>query len=102
MGKMRQNINIEPVLFNVAQVQAYLGGNIGKNAVIELMKRNVIPTVTAGAKRQLLTRKQDVDEFIDYMFKHPIKQGGLDTYPLKLIAEFGKEKSLTSNTVRKA
>lgn len=91
-GTMRQGVNVEPVLFNPEQVQAYLGGNIGINVVKDLMKNNVIPTVESGLKPLLLTRKQDVDEFIEYMFKHPIKNGGLDTYPKKLIKEFGKGK----------
>lgn len=82
---MRQNSNVEPILFNAEQVRDYLGGNFGINAIKELMKNDVIPTVESGGKRLMLTRKEDVDEFVDYMFKHPIKNRFIDTYPIKLL-----------------
>jgi hypothetical protein len=87
MGKMRQNINVEPVLFNAEQVQAYLGGNFGLNTITELMKSDTIPTVQSGSKRLLLTRKADVDEFVEYLFRKPVKNKSLDTYPTKLLKE---------------
>jgi hypothetical protein len=89
-GTMRKDINIQPVLMNAEQVHSYLGGNIGINRIIALMKNNIIPTVNSGGKGLLLTRKQDVDEFIEYMFRKPINNKIIDTYPLKMNMEFAK------------
>ena len=90
MGKMRQNIVIEPEVMNADQVCEYLGGNFGRNVVMELMSKNVIPTIQSGGRGLLLTRKKDVDEFIDYMFRKPINNKIIDTIPLKIIKDFGK------------
>jgi hypothetical protein len=66
-------------LMNVRQVHEFMGGNIGRDTIIKLMKSNVIPSV--WLKNRLVARRRDVERFLDNMFKKPLQNDIISIIP---------------------
>ena len=75
-------------LMDVKAVHFALGGCIGFKAIYKLMNSDVLPSVKIGTKAKLVTRRKDVDRFIDAMFTRPIDNGIIETIPVKNILDF--------------
>ena len=89
---MKAITNINSELMGVTQVHEYLNGLFEQEKITKLMQTNEIISFEKGTKRELVTKKTYVDNFINSLFEAPYsnKKLGISTMPRKLkISDLG-------------
>ncbi len=72
---------IWPEVMNWHQVRDYLGGNIGRDKIMSMMKEGKIPSSKIG--NRYVVKKKDIDMLIDIIFDIPIQNGIIESFPVK-------------------
>lgn len=85
---MKSKVNIEPILLDVDGIYQLLGGAIGKNTIIQMMKDNEFETVLVGEKRKLVATTKSVKQKIDSWLTTKQTCGGLSILPNKFFIDF--------------
>ena len=75
-------IEIKPALFDIEQAQSYLGNNIGRDKVRELMNNGIIKASKIGANQKLVTTREVLDRFMQRLLTEPIQTKAFESCPI--------------------
>jgi hypothetical protein len=84
----KSKVDIEPILLDIDGIYQLLGGSIGKNTILQMMKDNEFETLMIGEKRKLVATTKSVKQKIESWMDKPTTCGGMKIMPNKFFIDF--------------